>query len=81
MNVPRRGDSLVIVVNDREAWRGVYDPCRPFQGRSAALEHAIPATDSVISVMFLHGPDVSAKYHIGGMGPAAYVIRTAPPPE
>lgn len=81
MNTPNLGDSLVLVVNDHEVWRGVYDPCHPSPGRSAALDHVIPATDSVISLYYLHGPDVAAKYHIGGQGPSAYIIRTSPPPE
>lgn len=81
MNTPDIGDSLVIVVNDHEAWRGVYDPCHPSPGRDAALDHVIPATDSVISLEFVHGPDVGARFHIGGKRAAAYVIRTAPPPE
>lgn len=82
MNMPRLGDSLVLIVNDREAWRGVYDPCHPTAGHyAAALDHLIPATDSVVSFVIEHGPDVTATYHIGGRRPVAFVIRTAGPPE
>lgn len=81
MGIPHLGDSLIYIVNDREVWRGVYNPCHPTPGRSAALDHVIPATDSVVSLYYMHGPDVAARYHIGGKAPSAYVIRTAPPPE
>lgn len=82
MNAPHLGDTLVLVVNDREAWRGLYDPCHPSAGRySAALEHVIPATDSVISFEIEHGPEAAARYHVGWNRVTVYVIRTAPPPE
>jgi len=82
MNMPHLGDTLVIIVNDREAWRGKYDPCHPSPGRyAAALDHVIPATDSVVSLFVEHGPEAAARYHVGGTRVTAYVIRTAPPPE
>lgn len=81
MSTPHVGDSLIYVVNDREVWRGVYDPCHPSPGKSAAIDHVIPGTDSVVSLYYQRGPDVAARYHIGGKGPAAYIIHTAPPPE
>lgn len=81
MDTPRLCDSLIIIVNDHEAWRGVYDPCHASPGRRAALDHVIPGTDSVVSVEFRTGPFVALTYHIGGKGPAAYIIRTVPPPE
>lgn len=81
MGIPHLGDSLIFIVNDREVWRGVYDPCHPTPSRRAAVDHAIPATDSVVSLYYQRGLSVAEKYHIGGQGPAAYIIHTAPPPE
>lgn len=81
MGIPHIGDSLIYVVNDREVWRGVYDPCHPSPGKTAAIDQVIPGTDSVVSLQYLRGASVTAKYHIGGRGPSAYIIRTAPPPE
>jgi len=81
MSTPRLGDSVIYIVNDREVWRGVYDPCHPSPGRHAALDHSIPATDSVVSLFVEHGREAAARYHIGGSRVTAYVIRTAPPPE
>lgn len=82
MNMPQSGDTLVIIVNDREAWRGTYDPCHPAPGHyAAALDHVIPATDSVVSFVIEHGAAAAARYHVGGTRVTAYVFRTAPPPE
>lgn len=77
----RPGDSVVIILNDREAWRGVYDP-HPRHGElQAALDHLIPGTDSIVSSDVWTGRDVAAKYHVGGTRPSAIMIRTVPPPE
>lgn len=75
-----RGDSLVVLVNDREWWRGVYDPCRRVDGLENALRRAVPATDSVLSTQFLVGRDLGAAYHVGGRA-GVLLLRTAPPPE
>ena len=81
MALPRLGDSVIYIVNDREVWRGAYDPCHPSPERRAALDHVIPATDSVVSLCVEHGPEAAARYHVGGTRMMAYIIRTAPPPE
>ena len=81
MGMPRQGDSVIYVVNDREVWRGVYDPCHPSPERRAALDHVIPATDSVVSLFVEHGVEAASRYHVGGTHVVVYIIRTAPPPE
>lgn len=75
------GDSLVLIVNDREWWRGVYDPCDTPRSFVTALRRAIPPTDSVLSAEALIGRAAVDRYRVGGKHPDALVIRTAPPPE
>lgn len=82
MNLPQRGDSVVIVVNDREEWRGVYDPCAhdfPLRrGTPNGTERAAAATDAVTSLEIVHGRDAATRFGIGTAHAVAYVIRATP---
>jgi len=76
-----QGDSVVVIVNDREAWRGSYDSTGRFSDLQAVLNHLVPGTDSVLSTDVWIGRDVAARYRVGGKHPGVILIRTAPPPE
>ena len=75
-------DSVVIVVNDREEWRGVYDPCAhdfPLRrGTPNGTERAAAATDTVTSLEIVHGRDAATRFGIGTAHAVAYVIRATP---
>jgi hypothetical protein len=75
------GDSVVIILNDREAWRGVFDSTGRSTDLQGVLNRLVPGTDSVLSADLWTDRDVAARYHLGGRRPSVILIRTAPPPE
>lgn len=82
-NMPHRGDSLVFVVNGREAWRGVYDPCVRADLHPPKVDAAVQVTaaDSVALLEVLRGPDVAERFHVGGAHVTVIVIGTVPKHE
>jgi hypothetical protein len=70
----RMGDSLLLMINGREAWRGRYAPCV----LELAVDRSPAAADSVRDVVLDNGSDVAARYGIGGPRPAAILITTVP---
>lgn len=79
-NMPRRGDSLVFILNGREAWRGMYDPCVPADRHPPKFDTAVQVTaaDSVASLEVLQGRSVAERFHVGGAHVTVIVIGTVP---
>jgi hypothetical protein len=66
-------DSLVVLVNGTEIWRG-YRECA--DGYDVVFGTLMPPPDSVVGGGIEHGEQVRSKYHIGGIMPVAMVIET-----
>jgi hypothetical protein len=73
---PRLNDSLVIVVDGRERWRGLYRLCSEAPALSARVAWMPATADSVRSVQVVHGAAARQTYGIGGTRPSALLIET-----
>lgn len=69
---PSFGDSVVLVVDGVERWRGTYEACRDGRAASPLLRTA----DSVVSVMVVRGDSARGRYRIGGARPSAVLVET-----
>jgi hypothetical protein len=67
-------DSLVVVVNGTERWRGYRDGCE--NGYDVDFGGLIAPSDSVVGLELQHGERVRSKYHVSGEQPVAMVIET-----
>lgn len=85
MSMPQRGDSVVIIVNDHEEWRGVYDPCvRPFPLSRVAVTQpgrAGAVTDTTTSLDIVRGAEAAARFRIATARAVAYVVHTTSHPH
>jgi len=72
---PRVNDSLIIVVDRTERWRGLYHLC----SESPASE-TVPwlpgSSDSIRNISVISGDTVGATFHLGGSHPSAMIIET-----
>ena len=73
---PRLDDSVVLVVDGEERWRGVYAGCQP-PALTGAMHVSLPQpADSVESIRVIWGDSVRMLFGIGGKWPSAVLIRT-----
>lgn len=70
--LPGLGDSVVLVVDGLERWRGTYETCRPERVASLLPRRA----DSVVSVVVVRGDSARLRFGIGGARPAAVLVQT-----
>lgn len=76
---PTVNDSLVVIVNGREEWRGLYVLCTDKRaGAVSSTTWRLAATDSIRSLYVIRGDTVRRSFHIGGIKPSAMIIETEP---
>ena len=73
---PRLNDSLLVVVDGRERWRGVYAICPSSRNLQSAIFDWLPPADSIVSVEVIKSGEARKTYGIGGAAPSVLLIRT-----
>jgi hypothetical protein len=68
-------DSLVIVVDGTERWRGLFRLCSEAPA-SASVSWLPTNPDSMRNVVVIKGDTVRTTYRIGGLRPSALIVET-----
>ncbi len=72
---PRVNDSLIIVVDGTERWRGLYRLCS--ESPASGTVPWLPASsDSIRNLSVISGDTVRATFHLGGSHPSVMIIET-----